>query len=321
MAPESIEIKRALVTGASGFIGRPLCHYLQQQGVYVRALSRKISDGPWDEQITATLGENALSPELVEDIDTVIHLAGYAHALDDMDSARVHQQVTVAGTRDLLSIVEQRVQNFLFVSSVKALPAPGQSEPDSDYGRAKHDAEQLVRDTQAHSGLRTIILRLPLVYGPGVKGNLRRMLETIARGRFPPIPEFGNRRSMIHVEDVCAAILLALQNATSGASFTLTDGREYSSREIYLAMCEALGRPPPDWVIPEFMFKYLAYLGDIIGAVIGRRVGFDSQALDKLAGDAVYDNGAAIRDFNFQPQHSLSKALPDMVTAWHERTV
>ena len=316
MNPEHTTVKRALVTGASGFIGRHLCRYLQQQGVHVRALARQVSNGPWDEQVIAILGEGKLEPELVRDIDTVIHLAGYAHAVDEIDSARIHQQVTVAGTRELLSILDRRRQQLLFVSSVKALPVAPGGEPDSDYGRANREAERLVPDLHKRSGTRTIILRLPLVYGPGVKGNLQRMLGAIARGRFPPLPEFGNRRSMVHVEDVCEAVLQALHKGASGACYTLTDGREYSSREIYLAMRKALGRSPPRWAVPVFIFRLLARIGDAAGALAGRRVGFDSQALDKLAGDALYDNGPAIADFQFRPRHCLASALPEMVDAW-----
>ncbi len=311
-----MKVKRALVTGASGFIGRHLCRYLQQQGIHVRALSRRLTRGPWDEQIVAALGAGALEPELLRDIDTVIHLAGYAHAVDDSDSARIHQQVTVAGTRELLSILDRRIQRLLFVSSVKALPVAPGGEPDSDYGRAKREAEQLVQEFHTASGTRAIILRLPLVYGPGVKGNLQRMLEAIARGRFPPLPEFGNRRSMVHVSDVCVAIQQALQAGTSGACYTLTDGREYSSREIYLAMRKALGLSPPRWAVPVFIFRSLARMGDAAGTLAGRRLGFDSQALDKLAGDALYDNAPAIADFQFQPRHCLASALPEMLAAW-----
>ncbi len=316
MNPESSPIRRALVTGATGFIGRHLCQRLQEQGIFVRALSRHQSTGPWDDQVVAVLGEDEVKSHWVDDIDTVIHLAGHAHALDEIDSAKTHQQVTVTGTRQLLSLLDSGVHRLLYVSSVKALPIAPAKEPDSDYGRAKSMAEQLVQEFHSQGGMRTIILRLPLVYGPNVKGNLRNMLGSVARGRFPPLPEFGNRRSMIHVDDVCVAIIQALQKATSGSTFILTDGHKYSSREIYLAMRSALGQPPPRWCTPVFIFKILAIVGDAAGTLLERRPGFDSQALDKLAGNAWYDNSPAMTDFGFQPRHSLSSALPDMLAAW-----
>ncbi len=315
MVAENTTMKRVLVTGATGFIGRHLCNYLQQQGVYVRALSRHPASGPWDDQAISILGEDKLSAELLRDIDTVIHLAGHAHAVDEIGGADTHQKVTVAGTRDLLALIGQSVERLLFVSSVKAIPVSPSCEPDSDYGKAKRDAEELVQDLHRRLELRTIVLRLPLVYGPGVKGNLQRMLKAIARRRFPPIPEFGNRRSMIHVEDVCVAIVKALQHGTSGASYTLTDGQVYSSRDIYLAMCSALRQPAPRWSIPVIIFKLMAHIGDVLGAVAGRRLGFDSDALDKLAGDALYDNSAAVTDFQFQPRYCLVSALPEMLAS------
>jgi len=315
---EQAPVRQALVTGASGFIGRHLCRYLHDQGVRVRALSRHQAAGPWDEHCVVALGEGALQPTHLRGIDTVIHLAGYAHAVNDLDSARIHQQVTVAGTRELIAQLDPRTQRLLFVSSVKAQAASAEGEPDSDYGRAKREAERMVQDWHARHGARALFLRLPLVYGPGVKGNLRRMLEAVDRRRFPPLPEFGNRRSMVHVEDVCTAILQALQAGTSAEAYTLTDGRAYSSRDIYLALREALGRPPPRWSIPVFVFRILASAGDLLGALSGRRPGFDSQALDKLAGDALYDNEAARTDFQFRPHYNFESALPEMVSRWRE---
>ena len=83
-------------------------------------------------------------------------------------------------------------------------------------------------------------------------------------------------------------------------------------------MRKALGLSSPSWTIPVFIFSLMARIGDAAGALAGRRVGFDSEALDKLAGDALYDNASAVADFQFQPHHNLASALPEMVNAWRD---
>ena len=108
------------------------------------------------------------------------------------------------------------------------------------------------------------IVRHSLVFGPGIKGNLRMMISGIDKGWFPPLPETGNHRSMIHVDDlVRALILVANDERANGEIFIATDGQTYSSREIYEDMCPVLGKPVPQWSVPKSFF-------DLAGSVSSR---------------------------------------------------
>jgi len=97
----------------------------------------------------------------------------------------------------------------------------------------------------------SVVLRLSMVYGPTRKGNLPRMIEAVTKGRFPPLPETGNKRSMVHVDDVVQAAMLAAERPESvGQTYVVTDGPPYSTRQIYECICEALGRDAPKWHVP-----------------------------------------------------------------------
>lgn len=159
-----------------------------------------------------------------------------------------------------------------------------------------------------------VILRLSMVYGPTRKGNLPKMIEAIRRGRFPPLPETGNKRSMAHVDDVVQAAILAAEKAEAvGQTYIVTDGQAYSTRQIYESICEVLGKPVPSWHVPIGMLKTLAKVGDGIGILRGRRFMCDSDALDKLTGSAWYSQEKIERELGFSPKRRLRGSLAEIV--------
>jgi UDP-glucose 4-epimerase len=316
-----------LVTGASGFVGEALCRRLRALG-RIRALGRHAQNGPWDDFVACDLAADRSDDALVralDGVDVVFHLAAKAHDVEERSGAdSAHRRVTVDGTRRLLEACRAAgVGRLVYVSSVKAMGEGGAervdesfaARPTTEYGRCKREAEDLVLrgGYVAHA----TVLRLPMVYGPGHKGNLARMIEAVDRGRFPPPPRVKNRRSMIHVDDVAlAAVLASGCAAASGRVFIVTDGREYSTREMYEWMCACLGKDIPAWSVPLPLLWALALLGDAIGGVRGKRWRFDSAAYEKLFGSAVYDASAARDVLGFQPAWDLARALPDMVEAY-----
>jgi nucleoside-diphosphate-sugar epimerase len=229
--------------------------------------------------------------------------------------------LNVGGTVKLLEASRSAgVRRFVYFSSVKAMGEGGsdtldetaEPKPASSYGRTKLEAEKIVLG--GASAPEPVVLRLTLVYGPGAKGNLENMIEAIARGFFPPLPEVANRRSMVHVDDVAEASLLAADSDESpGKIFLVSDGRAYSTREIYEWICEALGKPVPGWTVPVFGLRTIAKVGDFIGRVKGSRWKFDTNAFQKLLGSAHYSNAAITRALGFQPQWNLKAALPEIV--------
>lgn len=331
-------ISRAVVSGATGFIGRRLVAALRAQGVHVTALVRNIEKAKalWGGEVNGHRIDFAAAREIgavCQDADTVFHLAGYAHAEDANDdtASALHTTVTVEGTRTLLNeALRAGVQRFVFVSSVKAV-AEGSvyrldercvPRPTTAYGRAKREAEKLVLEAGAQHDMHVTVLRLPLVYGPGSKGNLRLMMDAIEGGWLPPLPNFSNKRSMVHVEDVVRALcLVALDPRANGEVYFVTDGRAYSTYDICILMRRALGKADMNWKVPLGALKVAARIGDAISRVRGRPFVFRSTTLNKLLGSAWYSSEKIERDLGFRPMHNLDTALPHMVEECRRRVI
>jgi len=308
-----------LVTGATGFIGGQLCAALRQNGCEVVALARTARTGPWD----AFAVWDAMDPVTVpENIDVIFHLAGKAHALAETQQDKdEYFRINTEGTRKLLEAARAaRVKRFVFFSSVKAMGEGGDicldeqaaCEPETLYGKSKLEAERLVLE----GGFvpEPVVLRLSMVYGPTRKGNLPRMIESVRKGRFPPLPETGNKRSMVHVDDVVqTATLAAEKDAAIGQTYIVTDGQVCSTRQIYEWICHALEKQVPSWHVPIGMLKALARVGDGIGIFRGRRFMFDSDTLEKLLGSAYYSFGKIERELGYKPVCDLRSTLPEII--------
>lgn len=323
-----------LVTGASGFIGQRLCRRLQESGVTVHALLRQPAAGPWSTAFPVELGVDPIPAEIFikQEVDTVFHLAVRAHAISEVaGDAAEYRRVNVDGTRVLLeAAMKAGVQRFVYFSSVKALADPGVQCVDEDwhpapsadiYGRSKYEAERLVLAAGRASAMHVCCLRPALVYGPGVKGNLLRMMRAIDAGRFPPVPDTGNRRSLVHVEDLIqAAILAAETQAANGKTYIVTDGRNYSTREMYVMMAAALGRKVPFWTVPAWVLRGAGHIGDLIGRLWGRRFPVDSEAVARLLGSACYSGKKIAQELGYRPARDFGSALPEMVETYRKYT-
>lgn len=323
------ETCRALVTGASGFIGSRLVQRLVRDGMEVRALVRVRSRAPsWGKAVEVVDGDiqdEATMKGVAEGMDAVFHLAGKAHAVSELrDDEREYQSAHVAGTRNILgSAAAARCRSFVYFSSVKAMGEESPEcrdescapRPETAYGRAKLEAERLVLGRGAEAGLKATCLRLPLVYGPGSKGNLQRMLRAIDRGFFPPIADSGNRRSMVHLENVIDAALLAADHPSSGGRcYIVTDARPYSTREIYELLCRGLGKRPPVWSIPPGLIRRLGVAGDLIGKMRGKRFLFDSSASTRLLGSAWFSSELISKELGYRPRLGFEDAVAEMVS-------
>ena len=318
---------RCVVTGASGFVGHHLCERLQARGHHVTALLRTPSAGPWHDQHVVDLAQGVVPPAALDGAALVFHLAGRAHAVSEVGETDVaYEPVNVGGTAALLEAATRAgVRGFVLASSVKAAgtpPAgPGDestaTEPDTPYGRSKQAAEQLVLAAGRETGLHVCVLRPTLVYGPGVKGNLAAMLAAVDRGRFPPLPDVGNRRSLVGVRDVAAAFeLAAVDPRAAGRTYVVTDGQVYSTRRIHELMAAALGRPLPRWTVPPGLLRGAGRAGDVVGRLRGRRFPLDSLAVDRLLGSAEYSSRRIENELGFVPEQDLARALPEMVASY-----
>ncbi|HSW70698.1 MAG TPA: NAD-dependent epimerase/dehydratase family protein [Gammaproteobacteria bacterium] len=279
-----MKIKQALVTGASGFIGRALCAYLVQQGIKVTAVSR--TAGPYAHNIV----KEPIPDAWWKGVDVVFHLAGVAHAGKESSiSDETYQKVNVETTQSLLNqAIELQVSRFVFFSSVKAI------DPVDRYGYSKLLAEERVLLAGQTGKIGVSILRPALVYGPSLKGNLGAMERAIKRGWLPTLPETGNRRSLISVQDLIrAALVVAESPHTVNRSYAGTDGIGYSTRNIYDVLCTMSGRKPSRFALPKWVFW------------LATQLIFKPELFEKLFGSAFFPDLSLAQDTGWEPEYSL----------------
>ena len=282
-----------LITGASGFIGTALCKSIRRSDDVLRLLVRKEIPNIDSNQFVFE-NANDINRDIFLGVDVVIHLAGYAHDTRNKKSSRdMYWDVNVNLTEKILDFsVQSKVSKFVFISSVKAGGAPNietcfsesfQAEPDNIYGKTKLIAEKKVLEAAKYSSMDVSVIRPALVYGPGMKGNLKAMLSWIEKGWFPPLPENGNRRSMVHLDDLVNAIKFICDcNKSNGEIFIVTDGNIYSSYEIYNTMCRILNKPTPKLRVPAFIFNIFGLFNKNIKYKVKKLLGSECYSSKKI---------------------------------------
>jgi nucleoside-diphosphate-sugar epimerase len=321
-----------LVTGAGGFLGRAVVRELLGAGHHVRALVKsapfELFTGPVD-VIRGDVRDPQCAVKVTDGCDSVVHLAGKVHVLDDDGAGEgEYQSINVDGTRHLLEAsAASGVRRFVFASSVKVFgeTTSGCSDesappaPQTPYARSKWTAEQLVTSHAKNGRLETVSFRLPLVYGPTQKGNLYRMIAAIDRGWFPPLPHIAAVRSMLHVGNFVAAVQACLKAATiPKPMYIVADARPYSTTDLYELLRKGLGRPAPRWRVPLWVLSTAAACGDLLQALVGKPVSLSTSILNKLADEAWYSPNAMMRDLTYQPLMTFETAVPELIRHYRE---
>jgi nucleoside-diphosphate-sugar epimerase len=264
-------VSRILVTGASGFIGRALVPALAAAGYGVRAAVRHMParfDPPVEVATHGDLGAALDWRPLLADMDFVVHLAGIAHTGPGVAEARydrVNHRATaalaedarLAGIKRLVFVSTIRAQSGL--ASDRVLTEADEPRPTDPYGRSKRAAEVAL----ARSDVPFTVLRPVLVYGPGVKGNLRALVRLAALPIPLPLGAFTNHRSLASAQNLVGAIAHVLrQEASSGATYVVADPEPLSLADIVVALRAGLGRTPGLIAVPPELVRLgLALLG------------------------------------------------------------
>jgi len=303
-----------LVSGASGFIGRRL---LRPGDL---ALAR-MPHGQPGERVGDLLDADSLTAACAG-VETVFHCAGYAHAFASAN-ADLHRRINFEGTRDLAEAAGRSgARRFVFLSSVKAMAEPGEvcvdedwpGEPATPYGRSKRAAEDAVLEAGEKYGMHVVNLRLAMMYGRGGRGNLERMARGIREGWFPPLPETGNKRSLVHVDDVVGAMrFVAEAPAANGRTYIVADPRAYSGRELYDALRAVLRKPSLRWSVPAGLLRASGAAGDALGALLRRPLPLSSEVVERLLGSACYSPARVERELGWRAQVGLDAGLLEML--------
>ena len=311
---------RVLVTGASGFLGGHLARALRSEGA-VGASRGAQSDASieWVRPFDPT-DDNAARAALIG-VDAVIHAAGLAHVLRQThaDPLAAFREANVTATRVLLDAArEVGVQHFMLLSSVSVygdqvsglVSAETPTAPSTPYGVSRLEAEQVVRDVSA---ITTTVLRLPMVYGPGMKGNPLRLFDLVTRGVPLPLGSIANRRSLLYVGNLVEAVRRLLSvSLPSGTVLLAADAESVSTPALVRDIAAALGRQSRVFPCPIPVLRAVALGGD---RALGARFPLGPDALWRLESSLELDS-TPLRRIVGPPPYDRSDGLA-ATAAWY----
>jgi len=305
-----------LITGATGFLGDGLVAHLKAEGRPLRLAVRHVGEDGG--VAVGDIGPETDWGQALEGIDTVVHLAGRAHVTArGRDALAQFRKVNAAGTKRLAEQAEQAgVRRFVLLSSVKAAAdSTGEhaivetepTNPHTPYGISKLEGERALWD--AARRMEAVVLRPPLVYGPGVKANFRALLRLVDSGLPLPLGSVHNRRSVISRDNLTSAIASAMSaTGAPGKTFYVTDGPPISTPTLIRHLARALGRPAR-------LIPFSPALMTVLAALVGRRESAES-VLGSLA-----VNGMAFRAATgWQPSVTQDAGFDD-VAKWYRQTL
>ncbi|MEI7967459.1 MAG: SDR family oxidoreductase [Betaproteobacteria bacterium] len=308
------------VTGASGFVGRALVARLMADRRPVRAIVRRVrpEDGgsAWRVAV-GDVGADTRWDAALAGVDTVVHLAARVHLLNDcaVDPLAEYRRVNVEGTRGLaLACVRSGVRRLVLVSTVKVhgettrgrpFTEGDQPAPADPYGVSKMEAEEALHSVARHSPLEAVVIRPPLVYGPGVGANFLALMRAVDRGLPLPLGVVDNRRSLVYVKNLVDALVRCVDHAAAaGHTFLVDDGVPVSTAVLAREIARAFHAPCRLLPIPVSWLRFA-------GVLTGRRA-----AIARLLSDLEVDSGSFRRTVGWTAPWTLAQGLTE-TTAWY----
>jgi len=311
-----------LITGSNGFVGGRLCRIVAEKGYSVRAVARhNIKPDQhvfFDAVVVNDIGTSTDWSAVLKDIDVIIHLAARVHVMKESlkDPLAEYRRVNVEGTRNLaLMAVQSGVKRLVYVSTIKVNgESTGEKpfcekdipSPQDAYSISKWEAEEALRDISSRTGLDIVTIRPPLVYGPGVKGNMLSLMRYIDRGYPLPFGGIHNKRSFISLDNLADVLLAsATQAECAGQVFLVSDGEDLSISELIKRIAGAMNRKTHLINIPEKVFS-----------VISSRVPALRPMIARLTGSLVIDSTRFRRVAGWRPPQTVNAGMMAMVSEY-----
>ena len=315
---------RILVTGANGFIGSALCPRLEESGFLVRGAVRAQANLPLGE-ISESKGRQWVclhhqstedeTNQALRDVNVVVHLAARVHVMTDRapDPFQEFRQVNLVWTKQLARVAaSQGIRRFVYLSSIKVngeqsvMPFTERDlpKPQDPYGVSKWEAEQALAQVSVETRMETVVVRSPLVYGPGVRGNFLELLKILQRGVPLPLATVQNRRSLVSRGNLIDALLCCVRDKrAAGQTYLVSDGEDLSTPELIRRLSKAMGIKARLWPFPILLLRWA-------GQLAGRR-----GAIDRLLGSLQVDSSKIRRELDWHPPFSIDRGLVE-TAAW-----
>ncbi|RNM25818.1 SDR family oxidoreductase [Dickeya undicola] len=301
---------KILVTGSRGFVGSRVAALAGEQGITCVLQGSEHSDAGDDSIIRANLTATTDWMSALQGVDAVVHCAARVHQMQDGgDALALYRETNVAGSLRLArQAAEAGVKRFVFVSSIKVngeVTPPGQPfqpdvavAPTDPYGLSKYEAEQGLMRLAQETGLEVVIIRPPLVYGPGVKANFRAMMNWVNKGVPLPLAAVHNQRSLVFVDNLADLILLSLRHPQApGRVWLASDDHDVSTAELLADIAAALGVKSRCWPLSPWVLKSAA-------ALLGK-----SAVAERLLGSLQVDIRETRQQLGWQPAVPYHQAI------------
>jgi len=313
-------MKKICITGANGFIGKTLCKSLKAPENYIRGFVRGrdlVNNSSETEQISVgDIGSKTNWKDHLNGFDYIIHCAGLTHQMSSIKDINVYNLVNIDGTKHLAEqAVEAGIKRLVFLSSVKVngesthqinakqkFSHKNTSNPQDPYAISKLEAEKVLWEISSRTDLEVVIVRLPLVYGYGAKGNLEKLIKLVKSGIPLPLSFVKNQRSMIGMDNLVDLLMRCIDYPeASGKTFLASDGEDLSTPELIKFIASSMGKKANLFPLPIFMLKFL-------GSVFGKK-----EEINRLVGSLRIDNSYTKEILNWTPPISVEEGIRRMV--------
>lgn len=309
---------RVAITGATGFVGRHVVTSMVAEGHEPAPIVRSPA-GLANEIVVGDIGSSRIDPETLRNVQCLIHLAARTHAMDDAGPSAdaAYHRANVLGTRAVLdAAIGAGVRRIVFMSSIKAIgddTGPGEQlvaesppRPTDAYGRSKLEAENELRQRCTAAGIEWVIIRPPLVYGAGAKGNFERLIALITR-RIPlPLASVHNRRSMVYVDNLASATVRACDAPGAANRVLVIADTTLSTPDLLRIVGTALERPARLLPFPPALLR-------LAGRLSGR-----SAIVDRLIGSLEVNSEDSFRALDWRPPIAPDTAMRETVAGYRE---
>ena len=310
---------RVIVTGANGFVGRATCAALCDAGHDVTALVRR--PGGCEPRVREQVIADDIFASLsaLPAADVLVHLAARVHVMKDSagDPLREYRAVNVEGSLNVArAALRAGVKRLVFISSIKALGEgePGRPWREDDpptpadpYGITKLEAERALAGFGREQGMEVVVLRPPLVYGPGVRANFEQLMRAVQRGIPLPLGAIDARRSMVYVGNLADAIrFVATRSEPTDGVFHVTDGEDFSVAQMIRALAQAFDKPARLLPVPASWLR-------AAGALTGR-----TDQVDRLTSPLRMDSTRLRTGLGWMPPTTVAQGIARTVRAFQE---